>query len=272
MDWSDIADYLLDEIVVRLDSYSDYVRLRAVCPVWKSSLPKIPKYLPLTLPGLMLPCNHTDSEVFNLFFAASEVHKLKLAKTEQWLWKGSSKGWLVQLENSPSINLINPLTSTRMQLPPLTTFPNVLEYIPERIGAEYSVMTVNMREEEIRFFSLAEMKHFCVKKLVLSSSPRGKNCLAMAIYGDRDELAWCRIGDEGWKTVEGGWCFFDDIIHFDGKFYALDYIGRVIILPDEEVGASCPKATLFASPPNPDRPDFISDYFYLVESSGQLLM
>ncbi|KAF9602976.1 hypothetical protein IFM89_032979 [Coptis chinensis] len=204
---------------------------------------------------------------FNLFIAASEVHKLELPKAEQCLWKGSSRGWLVQLEDSPSINLINPLTSTRMQLPPLTTFPNVLEYIPERIGSEYSVMMLKMK-----LFSLVQMKHFCIKKLVLSSSPKGKNCIAMAIYGDCNKLAWCRIGDEGWKTVEGGWCFIDDIIHFDGKFYALDYTGTLIILPDEEVGASCPKATLFAKPPNPDEPDFASDNLYLVESSGELLM
>ncbi|KAF9620313.1 hypothetical protein IFM89_011048 [Coptis chinensis] len=120
------------------------------------------------------------------------------------------------------------------------------------------------------------MNNFFIDKLVLSSSPSGKNCLAVAIvfHENSGKLACCRLGDERWKIAElyrdmelerVRIVAIEDVIHLDGKFYALDYRGRVIVLFDEEVEASTPKAILFASQPE----GFCcwEGKLYLVESS-----
>ncbi|KAF9596754.1 hypothetical protein IFM89_013301 [Coptis chinensis] len=147
---------------------------------------------------------------------------------------------------------------------------DVLEYNPERIGMEYSVRSIWLQKDTSKFFSLAKMKNYFIEKFVLSSSPTEKNCLAMAIFRDCNKLACCRLGDEGWKNVEGGLCHFQDIIYFNGKFYALSILGRLFIVSNAEVEASSPMPTFVIGPP--DGFSCSSGKVYLVESSGELLM
>ncbi|KAF5186608.1 hypothetical protein FRX31_023806 [Thalictrum thalictroides] len=275
--WINLNEDLLEEIVLRLGSFNDYLRLSLVCKVWQSILSKRLKNLPTTLPCLMLPYDKKDDthcDFFSIFTGeGGKVYNLQVPEALNTLCIGSSKGWLVRLEDGPSIRLINPLTSIQFELPPIYTFPNVLEYCPERTGEEYTIQMAYY-ESYLNFpISLAKMKHKLIHKVVLSSSPiTDNNCFAMAIYGDRFKLACCRLGDDRWKSIEGEWNPFEDVMHYDGKFYAVDYQGMVIVLPDEEIEAkSAPKAEHFARLPSEYK--FSLHKLYLVIScDGELLI
>nr|POE88857.1 putative f-box protein [Quercus suber] len=83
------------------------------------------------------------------------------------------------VDGSPELNLINPLTRAQIQLPPIDTFPDVLEYRPNVPGEEYLIFRV-----------------------VLSSSPTSNECRAMAIFGEFSELAFCKYGDNKWTLID----------------------------------------------------------------------
>ncbi|PIA56774.1 hypothetical protein AQUCO_00700847v1 [Aquilegia coerulea] len=274
----DLTVELLEEIASHMDSYLDYMRLRAVCLTWKSSLPEKPRRLPSQLPCLMFPCddNHDHHGFLSMFIGSEgEVYNLELPNTQDKLCRGSSQGWLITVEKGPSVDLVNPLTKARMQLPPIYTFPDVLEYQPERVGEEFLVRLVYLFTEYHNLhIDLAAMEQTFVQKVILSSSPgtSDKSCIAMAIYGDRSRLAYCKIGDKEWKLVEGDSSFIRDVIHYEGRFYAVDHDGRVVVVYDKEFDAvdSSPTAKLFAA--TPEGFDCTWGKPYLVESSGELLL
>ncbi|PIA56775.1 hypothetical protein AQUCO_00700848v1 [Aquilegia coerulea] len=280
VDWSkNLSDDLLDEIASHIDSYDDYTRLRAVCREWKSSLPEIPRRLSSELPCLMFPCddnrdNHDHHGFFSIFMGSEgKVYNLELPNTEYKSCRGSSQGWLITVQKGPSIDLINPLTKVQMPLPPIYTFPDVLEYQQERVGKEFLVRMIYLATQYRNLhIGLAAMEQFFIQKVVLSSSPgkSEKSCIAMAIYGDCSKLAYCKIGDREWKLVEGENSLVRDIIHYEGRFFAVDHIGRVLVVYDNEfdVMNSSPTAKVFAAAPE----GFSSGRPYLVESSGELLL
>ncbi|KAF5184680.1 F-box protein skip23 [Thalictrum thalictroides] len=282
VDWSkNLSHDLVEEIASHIDSYDDYTRLRAVCMVWKSSLPEKPRHLFSRLPCLMFPCddnredNHDHHEFFSMFMGSGgKVYNIELPHTAyNKLCRGFSQGWLITVEKGPSIDLINPLTKAHMQLPPIYTFPNVLEYQPERVGKEFLVRLIFLATEYHNLhIDLAAMEQSFIQKVVLSSSPgtTEKSCIAMAIYGDCSKLAYCKIGDKEWKLIEGENSLVRDIIHYEGRFFAVDNNGRVLVVYDNQfdVVNSSPKAKVFAAAPE----GFDWGKPYLVESSGELLL
>ena len=58
-DWTQLPQDLLQLIANKLTVYSDYVRFRAVCPHWGSSVPRVPRHLPPQFPWLMLPLSES---------------------------------------------------------------------------------------------------------------------------------------------------------------------------------------------------------------------
>ena len=57
------------------------------------------------------------------------MYKLELPKVQGKLLRGSSCGWVLMIDGYPELNLINPLTRAQIQLPPIDTFPDVLEHL-----------------------------------------------------------------------------------------------------------------------------------------------
>ncbi|KAL5719315.1 hypothetical protein ACHQM5_012110 [Ranunculus cassubicifolius] len=267
---NDLSHDLAQDIAHRLHAYWDYTNFRSACKSLRSAVPKKPATLPRVVPCLVHPCNETHCNFFSLF---GETYKLELPEVQTQLCKGSSQGWLITVERGPCIRLINPLTNTRMQLPPIHAFPDVLEYNHESLNREYLISTVYRGgiHRNVVTNSTWVRKYF-IRRLVLSSSPSEENCMAMALYSENsNKVAFCKVGDKEWRIVEdGGWSCLHNIMHYDGKLYIVDQYGRVFVVQDDELKSASPKARMLVDSPTHQ---FVSNCrLYLVVIKGELLM
>ncbi|OMO75520.1 hypothetical protein COLO4_26063 [Corchorus olitorius] len=232
VDWTQLPPEILEFISAKLKIYTDYLRCRAVCTSWRSSIPKTPFHLPPQLPWLMLPPSrsHQSHRSHRAFYDLS-THKFRyLSFPESFNPNkrhcGSSHGWLIILDDSPSILLLNPLSRAKLLLPPLSTFPNVDGFNYSDIGKEYSLRSPSGGRYTR---NLRQMRDSFIKKIVLSANPsKDPHFLAIAILNQTGELAYCRNGDKAWRFIEGARSYSEDVIYCKGLCYAVDKHGGII--------------------------------------------
>ncbi|XP_042505500.1 F-box protein SKIP23-like [Macadamia integrifolia] len=243
--WSNLLEELLEIIVGRLTCFLDYVRFGNVCRSWQTVIKNTHHNLTSFDPWLMLP-EREDNSMIRGFYILSrrDVLELKLPEAHRKRCVGSTRGWLVMVDKSLSINLFNPCTRVQFTLPHQTTFQDQQNYLEEGLTSE-------------------ELRNVFILKVVLSSSPSNPNYIAMAIYSDFCKLAIARHGDEAWTTIPCEWNSFTDVIYYKEKFYAINWEGIVVSC---DVGGH-PKTTLITAPVRQRS----YGQKYLVECSGQLL-
>ncbi|MCI01341.1 F-box protein SKIP23-like, partial [Trifolium medium] len=121
VDLSELPQDIVESISKRLTVYVDYLRFRCVCRSWNSFLPKTPLHLPPQLPWLML----SHKSFFNL--STNKIHRLNLPpRSGPTRICGSSHGWIVILEETAELTLLNPITRATISLPSLQTFPELV--------------------------------------------------------------------------------------------------------------------------------------------------
>lgn len=272
VDWSSLPPELIQKISIDLKIYADYIRFRAVCTTWRTSTPTTPTHLPCQLPWLMLPQSRSSSHrraFFNL--ADNKCHVLGLPEaSHRRRHSGSSHGWLVMLDEYPPIFLVNPLTRAKIDLPPLSTFPYVVGFDVFNVGREY-VLQSSDDDSHVNYVSrfytcgLKEMRDSFVKKIVLSNSPSGgSKFLALAIINKTGDLAYWKDGLNSWGLIEGARSFCEDVIYFNGLFYAADKNGSIAVC---DVGGDSPRVEFIRTPGLSD-----GDMQYLVIANGELLL
>ncbi|KAE8674607.1 protein GDAP2-like protein [Hibiscus syriacus] len=202
VDWTKLQPELLESISEYLKLYSDYISCRAVCHSWRSSIPKTPFHLPPQLPWLMLPPSQSH-QCLRAFYdlSANKLRFLSVPESSNPNRRhcGSSHGWLVILDESPSVLLLNPLSRAKLHLPPLSSFPNVHSFSYSHVGKEYSLL-----------------------------SPSGDR-YTLAILNQTGELAYCRNGDDSWRFIPGTQSYSEDVIYCKGLFYAVNKQGGIVI-------------------------------------------
>ncbi|XP_062100794.1 F-box protein SKIP23-like [Humulus lupulus] len=175
---------------------------------------------------------------------------------------GSSHGWLVILDETPSVLLLNPLTRSKFHLPPISTFPNVVRFAYSEIGREYALRSPT---GESYTLNLRQIRDSFVKKVVLSSSPKKSNgFVALAILNQTGDLAFCKDGDQAWTFIEGASSYSEDVIHYNGSFYAVNKYGVVAVC---DVGGSSPSVSIIETPRQ-----LGADMQYLVSSKDGLVL
>ena len=267
-EWSELAADLVRTIEEKLSFYQDKVRCRCICSSWRSALPKMPHQKRDLLPWLLVPLKSksgtgTSFGFFDLL--EKKVHGLELSDPQGkgMLFRGSSHGWVVNIENNTSICLINPLTGAQVQLPPRSKFPDVRNYRNDKPGNEYGI-----REEDRDLFytiSEAHVRTYFTEKVVLSSSPQSEDFVAVAIYGEYGRLAYCKLGDRKWTFLDGVHCYYDMLFH-RGQLYAMTADGTIMVC---DIHNPFPKMIkLVSPPPGPS----LTWKINLVESSVGLLI
>lgn len=134
VDWSELPPELLHTISTNLTILLDYVRFRSVCVNWRLSAPKTPTHLPCQLPWLMLPKSRTQNTHRRGFYSLSDnkVYFLNLPEVSNRRRRcGSSHGWLVILDETPAVFLLNPLTRSKVNLPPYLVLLYFNRYLNE---------------------------------------------------------------------------------------------------------------------------------------------
>ncbi|XP_060199887.1 F-box protein SKIP23-like [Lycium barbarum] len=264
-DWSELPPELLYTIVNNLTNLNDYLHFRAVCSTWRSSTPTTPKNLPIQLPWLMLPKNRSNlrgTGFFNL--VNNKLHFLSLPEASNHRRRrcGSSNGWLIIVDESPLIFMINPITKVTFNLPPVTEFPNVVNFDFYCVGREYTVRSLG---GEVYTRSLKEMRDSFIRKVVISNSPsRDPNFIAMVILNETGELAYCKNGENSWRFIDDARFYAEDVIYFDGLFYAVHKSGEIAVC---DLSGGSPSVSFIETPRQ-----IGSDMQYLVKTNDELLL
>ncbi|XP_026659333.1 putative F-box protein At1g65770 [Phoenix dactylifera] len=113
--WTDLPLELLNEISDKLPCCVDKVRFRSVCCVWRAAVPQI-RFPPV----LMLPYNPYTKSISFYSLYENQVVTFPLPEAREKVLCGASKGWLVLMDESGAISLLNPITRAQVQLPPVT--------------------------------------------------------------------------------------------------------------------------------------------------------
>ena len=213
--WTKLDANLLNEMAKHMYSYDDYVRLRYICKQWNLLLPKTPNH---RNPWLVLPFDET----FNTHpLEEKEIYHLRFPEIKDNFFRGSCYGYLIIVMVSDGVlRMLNPFTKSHFDLPPISTFPNIVAYQPEH--KDYIVR--DFKDGHTYTKKKLIMHKILLEKIITSSLPNNDDFMAVAIYGSYDRLAFCSLGDNRWKDIphERTECGFQDVIFHEGKIYAID--------------------------------------------------
>ncbi|PIA26192.1 hypothetical protein AQUCO_09600032v1 [Aquilegia coerulea] len=254
--WSELPEEIIDLVAKRLPPYpNEFARFSCVCKSWNSVVKKQKSNIIRFAPWLMLARSKNDKQFKKGAIRSFYCHSTKrlfnyyLPQAKRTRCWGTPYGWLLTFGLDLKIHLLHPLSRVQISLPSQPTFEHQHQfdaYCPEHLCQSYFT------------------------KFALSSDPSipesGQCPLVMAIYGEIRYLAVASPGDEVWTSVDCSRSNYQDIIFFNGHFYAISCDGMLRII---EVNTRQPKATDFASPPDNV---YICSRFYLVELSGDLYM
>ncbi|KAL3498807.1 hypothetical protein ACH5RR_041539 [Cinchona calisaya] len=244
-DWSQLIPDLLVSIARRIQLVEDFVAFGGVCSSWRAAATKdnFVKSWP-TVPLLML-AEEKDCEDREFYSLSRGKIWRRLSLPEA---KGKkcmeSRGWFVTLEgNSGEMNLLHPFTRVQIELPNQKTFPDYELYEPENP----------------RCFLL---------RAVLSADPSDtSDYVLVVVHSGGRHLGFWRPGDKSWTRIAAKRTgAFSDVNYYKGKFYAIDYSGRIWIWEDGDDEARflfCIDTRII---------DVDARQWYLVESEGELLI
>eukprot|EP00261_Vitis_vinifera_P009737 XP_002279526.2 PREDICTED: LOW QUALITY PROTEIN: F-box protein SKIP23-like [Vitis vinifera] len=255
-EWANLPRDLLHLIAKRLDSHFDLLRFRSVCSSWRSSTPSKPRSIFSHLP--ILPTTGFSEITWAFYLSKRSILQLGLPDSRA---QTTPNSWLIKIEEDPSgvIRLINPLTTFKFRhLPP--DFPKTFDFSGLRVfelGQEYVLEYMDYRPPGNAYLGSLYMEKvaFC--------SGNGDDFWLLTIHLS-GKLAMFRSGDKKWMIIDDMQSPYDDVIFFDGKFYAVDNTGRTVVV--DVADGSSPVVNLAASSV------FGGDKKVLVESEGELLL
>ncbi|XP_060179548.1 putative F-box protein At3g25750 isoform X1 [Lycium barbarum] len=241
-DWSKLPMELVGLIASRLHFAEDCLRFGAVCKSWRIGILQNGNSLCSFLPWLMLP--QWKNESLRTCYSPSNCKSYDICLPDvldKRCW-GSSHGWLVTLGANFEMHLLNPLSRAQISLPPLHKCPNL-----------NLVCTGKSFRDSF------------VYKVILSASPCSADCVIFAIYSDNWKMAFAKPGDVSWTPLSCIRGHVDDAICHDGRFYAIDTFGEVLIW---DFSGSFLKKIAFT--PSRDMDNLVYVTTYLAEIEGQI--
>ncbi|RVW96709.1 F-box protein SKIP23 [Vitis vinifera] len=243
---------LLLLIAQRLNSHFDLLCLRSVCSSWHACVPSRLHPLPSRFP--ILPTNGTS---WGLYLSRRTILCLGLPESH---CQPTISSWLIKVEEDvPDMaHLVNPLTTFQFKhLPP--NFPKTFDFSRFRVselGQEYVLQYMNHRPS-----GEADEGSLHKGKVAFSSTGNGEDFVMLTIHVS-GKLAMFRHGNKRLILINDTPSPCDDLIFFNGEFYAIDNTGRTVVVA---IG-SPPVLSLIADSV------FGGDKKSLVESNGELLM
>ncbi|KAJ4819073.1 F-box family protein [Rhynchospora pubera] len=215
-DWSHLPQLVVQLISEKVKSIIDYVRFRAVCQPWRSASLSKPCHLPPQLPWLIKLQWYIygkKDDGIRLFYDPweSKIHKIHLPETNDMNCYASYRGWLLIAATggrSRKVFLINPLTRSRIDLPPFIT--------PVKHLGGFCDNPCDVASYPYIYFSTT-----C--KMTFSMDLTDPDCLVM-LFLSWQVILCCKVGDPCWTQVDV--CFNSlgnliDVTYYNGRFYLL---------------------------------------------------
>ncbi|XLR66950.1 hypothetical protein HN51_009531 [Arachis hypogaea] len=243
--WANIHHDILKEIAKHLYSYDDFIQLRLVCKQWSLKLPEISsKILWLLVPESFSNYFSEDDEGgYHLMqriadevrldiqsLDEAKIHHLNLPEMQNKLIRGSFGEWLIVLDiYQGSMCMLNAFTKVRLDLPPISTFPDIIDYNPNNYGLEYTVRDLGDDDMDDYHEPSSYINCIHVWKVIINSCPINDNedFMAVAIHGLRRTLAFYKPNDKRWLDLSTRKQAFDDVIFFGEKIYAVEEGGQL---------------------------------------------
>ncbi|XP_059629183.1 putative F-box protein At5g55150 isoform X2 [Cornus florida] len=219
-DWAWLPKHLLDTILDKLVSLSNYVHFGAVCREWQSVV--MEKKCCTQVPFLMVPTEDNSEERRSLYsITHNKLYDFQLRVPYKKRLSGSSHGWLFTVEESFALTLINPFSGAMVELPPIMD-RSIFE--PQEI--EYD------SEDDFEYVYTPVEVEFEVMKATLSADPASSpnNYIVSAIYDDQRRLAFILPGDKAWTYIDQKFTLIHDVIYYRGQILAVDYWSGIIMV------------------------------------------
>jgi hypothetical protein len=212
-DWAWLPKELLDSILDKVASPFDRIRFGAVCKSWGTAVKerqarrRLKTQIIQTPMLLQIPNKDNTKRTRNLYSITnrkiSDVNQLSMPYNRRCC--GSSFGWLSFVTNSTCITLFNPFRNAEIRLPHILRGYRIY-------GNKYE---------------------HAVAKVTLSSDPASspEDCLVVAMFGEYNELAFMKLGDQSWTYVEVDKDLefvFSDVSYFKGQVLALDHRSGIV--------------------------------------------
>eukprot|EP00261_Vitis_vinifera_P017245 XP_010646838.1 PREDICTED: F-box protein SKIP23-like [Vitis vinifera] len=268
--WSHLPKDLLAKIAGRLDTSIDFLRFRGVCSSWMSSVsPTFPSKNPLL--SLKIPYPIDSIANLNISDPDTPNPRVSFSLIESTLYylqplrqtPDSKEALLVKLEEPKpeKVRLMDTFSRRAIQHLP-KNFPkvlNTLDFRVREVGKTYGLRFFDVRGKPITRF---EFKSILIKKVIMFSKGDEYGLMMIRFRGG---LALWRLGEKKWSLIDDGAekSHFDDVIYYKGRFYAIDYIGRIVVIDVDSL-----KATELASPVHGSR----GNHRHFVESFGELFL
>ncbi|RVW51513.1 F-box protein SKIP23 [Vitis vinifera] len=226
--WSHLPKDLLAKIAGRLDTRIDFLHFRGVCSSWMSSVsPTFPSKNPLL--SLKLPYPIASNANLNICDPDTRNPRGSFSLIESTLY------YLQPLRQTPDskeallVKLEEPKPGKGRLMDTLSRC--AIQHLP-KISPRFSIPST---------FESVKL----VKLMVFVSLMFGGDEYGLMMIHIRGRLALWRLGEEKWSLIDDGAekSHFDDVIYYKGRFYAIDYKGRIVVIDADSL-----KATELASP------------------------
>ncbi|XP_049396658.1 F-box protein SKIP23-like [Solanum stenotomum] len=242
-DWSETNYDMLVLIAKRFNLIEDYLNFASVCKSWRCAATKENFNTNLArVPWLMLAEEEGNSNRQLVSPYNGMIMKKKIPKASGKRCM-ETMGWLVMVgKEEGEISLLHPFSGVQIELPHQNTTENY--HTHHQTGDLWTYF----------------------HKAVLSASPsHTSDYLLMVIEGDVKFLSYWRPGNLQWTRIINTSLHVAhrDVIYFDGKFYAVDWSGRVLVC-DIESNQTQVVAQLAR--------EYNGEESYIVESLGTLFI
>ncbi|XP_074286295.1 F-box protein SKIP23-like [Silene latifolia] len=254
--WRNLTNDVLALILERLNTRADLCRFRSICQSWRSfaSPPQNHVFFPLSLPPL-----HSNSRKLSLSPTLIYIISPKDDQQQRvWLAKVAEIG-------DKRWDLLNPLTKEKLYFSSglFKNRINLLGFRNLEVGRSYRLQLIDNFSEDSRFDFEDFSSSISLKKVVVNVVEDQVSVLGLNTYG---EIAIWNKGDENWKIIEIGEKKenqFDEVICYDGRFFAVDRRGRLVTINP---------TTMELNEVVKPMEDCNGMYIYLVEANFKLYM
>ena len=244
LDWASLPMEVFHSILDKLEFVADCMSFNAVCTEWRNaSCEKLEQVRAnhkrhcsnhkrhcsdhQQLPLLMVPTSDTSRERSALLYDVTQKGGCKFyLRLPEARCRGSSHGWLIVVDPSFKVILVNPHSRKFIHLP-------VLQRLVFETGSNYLLHAL--------------IPFRCVLSVDPDENPN--EYVLMVIYGSQNRLAFIKSGDTHWSYIDKNHCddlnfftttdsdsiFIDreswnlkDIVYKDGLFYVLEQQGQLL--------------------------------------------
>ncbi|CAL4980298.1 unnamed protein product [Urochloa decumbens] len=208
-DWSGLPEDLTAMVMRRLD-IPNLFRAGTICTAWYAAYSAVRRVrIPIkdSSPCLLYSCAGDDPDIATLYSpTAGTTFKVRLPapafRTRHVL--GGGHGWVVTADEASSLQALNPLTGTQVDLPPATGLHHIESSTDEQGRPVYSVYD-KLYPDTPGLYAPRELRMYLYHRVVLSCSPSaGRDCIVLLLHEQHGEMSYdARLGDGRCTLVTG---------------------------------------------------------------------